>query len=592
MAGWLFTGSGSPYVVATPWTEQEVQTFSFCQSADVLFVACETSAPQKVCRYGNTDWRVEPFVISAAVATPTGLRAAKCTSEEREYSYVVTAVDQFTLEESPPSIAATVKAARTISVDHPVTLTWNPVAGDIVYGIYKCWNESGKYGFVGRATSCKWVDRGVSPDFSEGFPASRSPFSGAGNYPSTVQFYQQRLCFGGTQRRPQTIWASCSGNYTNFNVSDPLRDDDSVVATIAAEKVNGISWMVPARQLLVGTSGSEWSLGGINGQPLSPSSLQFQRQSVNGAAPIHPIVVGENILFLQNGGSVIREMQYSLQKDGYSSTDLSILSEHIFQESPVVSWAYQQRPYSVIWCVRADGSLVACTYERDHDVVGWHVHKTDGVFETVCTISGEAGDELWCVVKRTVNGIEHKYVERLASFAVSARATEQFFVDSGVSYSGAPVTTLRGLEHLENKSVQILADGFVQPEQVVKQGQITLAQAASTVHVGLGYVSELIPLEPEIVLQDGTARGRTRKISRVCLQLHSTNGISVEVGSQAEQQLILDDILSETASMFSGDTVIEVNSGFATAVQMCVRQELPLPFTLLSYSMQLEIGER
>ncbi|WP_027361842.1 hypothetical protein [Halodesulfovibrio aestuarii] len=585
--------TGRPIEIGTPWTSDIVDSLSVCQSADVLFVASASCPPYKVCRTGHALWHLERVVLGSRMKPPTDLEVTKKGTASREYSYVVTAIDPFTREESEPSVAITLQGPETISVESSITLTWESEHNDAIYAVYKCWNESGKFGFVGQAKSRKWVDRGASPDFSEGFPIYRTMFQRADEYPSSVQFYQQRLCFAATNNQPQTIWMSQSGSYNNFNISDPLRDDDSVAATIAAERVNKIEWMVPGRQLIVGTAGSEWSLSGGENKAVTPSSIKFERQSVIGAAPLAPLVVGENILFLQQGGKVIRELQYSLQKDGYMGTELSILSEHLLKDNPVVSWAYQQEPYSVVWCVLSDGSLAAFTYEREHDVIGWHKHSSEGYFESVCCIHGDRGDELWCVVTRVVNGKNCRYVERLAPYGVNG-IEEQFFVDSGVSYHGEKAETFSGLEHLEGKSIQALADGFVIPPQVVSEGSITLSHAASVVHIGLPYTSELIPMEQEVILQSGSSRGRTRRVSRVSLHVHETAGLQVGVGSTAPQPVALreDAGLDLAPALFSGETVVEVNGGYEIQSNVVFRQSEPLPATLLSYSMQVEMGER
>lgn len=585
--------TGKPVEILTPWGSDVLDSLSVCQSADVLFVASGSCEPYKVARTGHDTWHIEVITFGSRMKPPTTLDVRVTGAQTREYTYVVTAIDPFTREESKPSVAITVQGPETISVEETVTLTWQSEHNDAVYAVYKCWNESGKLGFVGQASSKKWVDRGATPDFSEGVPIYRPIFNHKDEFPSCVQFYQQRLCFAATKKQPQTIWMSRSGSYTNFNISDPLRDDDRITATIAAERVNKIEWMIPGRNLVVGTAGSEWRLSGGENKAVTPSSIQFERQSVVGAAALHPLVIGENILFLQQGGKVIRELQYSLQKDGYMGTELSILSEHLLKNNPVVSWAYQQEPYSIVWCVLADGSLIAVTYEREHDVIGWHKHSSDGHFESVTCIHGDDGDELWCVVKREINGEEQRYVERLSSYGVNS-IEEQFFVDSGISYRGESSDTFSGLGHLEGKTVQIVADGFVLPPQVVFEGKITLPHVASVVHVGLQYISELIPTEQDVPLATGSSKGKTRRINRMCLHVHDTGGLKVGVGNTAPLQIVLGDDagLDVPPSLYSGEKIIEINGGHEMQSNIVFRQEEPLPVTLLSYSMQVEIGDR
>ena len=591
--GLVVNFTGRPFEILTPWSSDVLNTLSVCQSADVLFVASSSCPPYKVVRTGHDTWQIEKIVLSSRMKPPKALTTNVTGTASREYSYVVTAIDPFTREESEPSVRVTVQGPETISAGASITLTWDSEHDDAVFAVYKCWNESGNLGFVGQASSQKWVDRGTTPDFSEGIPVYRSMFSDEDEYPSCVQFYQQRLCFAASNKQPQTIWMSRSGSYSNFNISDPLRDDDSIAATIAADRVNKIEWMMPGRHLVVGTAGSEWRMSGGDNKAITPRSIKFERQSVIGAAALPPLVIGENILFLQQGGKVIRELQYSLQKDGYMGTELSILSEHLLKNNPVVSWAYQQEPYSIIWCVLADGSLAAVTYEREHDVIGWHKHLSDGHFESVTCIHGDAGDELWCVVKREINGEEKRYVERLSSYAVNSME-EQFFVDSGISYRGESSYTFSGLDHLEGKIVQVLADGYVVPSQVVSEGKITLPHAASVVHAGLPYISELIPTEQDVPLANGSSKGKMRRINRMCLHVHETAGLQVGVGNTVPRQVALRDDagLDVPSSLYSGEKVIEINGGYEMQSNIVFRQEAPLPVTLLSYSMQVEIGDR
>ncbi|MCT4536300.1 hypothetical protein [Halodesulfovibrio sp.] len=591
--GLIVNYTGHAVEKRTPWSSDMLASLSFCQSADVLFVACEYCAPIKISRKSHMEWYLQDVMFGSRMQPPMSLIAKAKGESVREYSYVVTAIDPFTREESEPCVAVTVQGPETISVDSSITLTWNSENKNAIFAIYKCWNESDKYGFVGHASSRRWVDRGSTPDFSEGFPIHRYVFNSAVKYPSVVQFYQQRLCFAASKNQPQTVWMSRSGSYNNFNISDPLRDDDSIEATIAAERVNKIEWMIPGRKLIVGTAGSEWSLGGSDNKVITPSSIKFERQSVIGAAPVAPLVVGENILFLQHGGKVIRELQYSLQKDGYMGTELSILSEHLLKDNPVVSWAYQQEPYSIVWCVLEDGSLVGVTYERGHDVIGWHRHESDGLFESVCCVQGSDGDELWCVVKRQIGGQTKRYVERLAPYAVSD-INNQVFMDSALSYHGEAKDTFTGLEHLEGKTVQILADGFVHPPQVVTGGKIILNSPAAVVHAGLQYTSELVPVEPEVVTPTGDSRGKMRRVSRMCVNVFESAEVKVGTAGSAPQRVALrDDVgLNNPPALFSGEKVVEINGGYEMQSNVQFTMEEPLSATLLSYSMDLEVGDR
>ncbi len=594
--GLVTDGDGVPVAIETPWQEADLAGLKFCQSADVLYMASPGHAPRKVCRYAHADWRLEDIEFGAGVVRPENLAAAPVgTIGERTYSYVVTAVNRDTLEESLPTSPVEVVAASTLNVEDRVELNWDELEGDYEYRIYKCWNDSESYGGVGTAVVGTWTDRGVTPDFDDGPPEIRNPFTNEASYPSVVQFFQQRLCFAASQVKPQTVWTSQSGNYQNLNVSNPLRADDAITATIAADRVNAIRWMLPAKALLIGTEGGEWLMAGADGEALTPMSVSFQRQTVRGVADIMPIVIGSTVLFVQRCGRVVREFRYNLEVDGYDAGDLTVLAEHLTRGSRIREWAYQQSPHSIVWCVLEDGSMAAFTYEREHKVVGWHRHETEGAFESVCCIPGVEGDEVWCIVRRMVQGETVRYVERLAPFFDGDDPCIAYFVDCGLSYSGEPRSEFSGLDHLEGCTVSILADGWVHPSRVVEGGGVTLERAAGQVHVGLPYVSELSPMQPELQAQDGTAQGRTKRIGRAWIRMHNSLGLKVGASAERLRELVFrvgSDPLGQAVPLFSGDKVVEFDAGYAPEAGMLIRQDVPLPMTILAIIIQLEVGER
>src|SRR5690606_24228664 len=96
------------------------------------------------------------------------------------------------------------------------SLSWSAASGADYYNVYKDNNGSGIYGFIGRADSLSFVDNNITPVKTNTPPTGNNPFVGAGNYPGAVGYYQQRLCFAGSDRSPQTVWMSKTGNFNNF----------------------------------------------------------------------------------------------------------------------------------------------------------------------------------------------------------------------------------------------------------------------------------------------------------------------------------------------------------------------------------------
>lgn len=202
------------------------------------------------------------------------------------------------------------------------------------------------------------------------------------------------------------------------------------------------------------------------------------------------------------------------------------------------------------------------------------------------SLTGGAGqDELWAVVERSIDGGTRRTVEYLGYEFAPADENDKgdaFFVDSGLTYSGAPATTIAGLDHLEGESVQILADGAAHPDRVVSAGAITLQRAASLVHVGLGYESALESLDLESGSAIGTAQTKKKRINKVAVRLLETLGC--EVGRDGRMDTVQfragGDPMDASPPLFSGDKFVEFPTGWDNAATVRVSQRQPLPCTV------------
>ncbi len=413
-AGWGYLG-------------KELNGLQMAQSADVIFVAHPNHRPAKIMRYGDSDWRFEEISWLPDINAPTGVGAVADGNvenarkyEKQWYHYVVTAIDADTGEESLASAEASVYT-------HPVSdiwfnrISWSASANKNgvpakEYRVYK--KENGVFGYIGTAENgaTTYEDYNYSADTEDTPPRCEDPFVGEGNYPSVVFLHQQRTGWASTNNHPITIWLSQAGNYENMAASLPPEDDDSIEVTLAAEQANRILWCQSDRNVLaVGTEGGEWILRGTEDAALTPSDLSFQPQTQHGSQPNSKpaIRAGGNLVYLQRGGRVVREFQYSFTSDKYESGDVGILARHILQRHSIVHWAWQAEPYGIIWCVLDDGTLAGITYMKEHDVMGWHRHITNGKVVDITAIPGEDGNtQIWFLVERS----GRHYVERLRPF--------------------------------------------------------------------------------------------------------------------------------------------------------------------------------
>jgi hypothetical protein len=254
-------------------------------------------------------------------------------------------------------------------------------------------------------------------------------------YPSCVTYHQQRMVFANTPSQPQTVWMSRTSAFLDFATSNPTVDDDAITFTIASRQVNAIRHMIAIDKLVLLTSGGEWIVSGGDQDVLTPASVTAKIQGYRGSSQVPPIVIGNTALYLQDKGQTVRDLGYEFASDSYTGNDLTILAAHLLQGKQIQEWTYQQVPVSCVWAVRSDGALLGMTYMREQQVIGWHRHDTDGVVESVCSISEGNEDAVYVSVRRTINGTSKRYIERMQSRIITD-IKDAFFVDAGLTYDG------------------------------------------------------------------------------------------------------------------------------------------------------------
>jgi hypothetical protein len=441
------------------------------------------------------------------------------------------------------------------------------------------------------ATVNKWLGSniGATTQWSE------AAFSGVRGYPRAVAIHEQRLCFGGTASQPNTIWCSKVDDFENFQLG--ASDDDALSLSVASSEGNRIAWMFSQKRLMLGTSGDEWTLGGANSdEPFTATNVQAQKQSSFGSKTMRAILLNDVLLFVQRRGRKVRELTYNFERDGWVAPDLTVLAEHI-TAGEIVEMAFQQQPDAILWAITGDGEVVGMSYERDQNVVAWHRHTTDGQFESVATVYGLSGadDEVWFAVKRTINGQTKRYIERFkpdarANFEAEAKG-DWWYLDCAKRYSGTATTNITGLGHLEGKSVGVLADGAAQPDKTVSTGGITLERPFAKVLAGLPFTSTVLPMKFDFDLDDGSTRGRKKRINRVSVSLYKSLG--GEFSTDGQEWLWIyprdfDDPMDASPPPFSGDAEVVVAGNYSADSDLYLRQILPYPLTVRALVVKLD----
>ena len=342
------------YEIATPYTDSQIFDLQFTQSADIMYLVHPSHEPEKLSRTGHTAWTLADVDFQVGPFLDTNTTTTTLTTS-----------------------ATTVGSGRTL------TASASLFASTDVGRLVKLGDGWGKITAYTSVTVVTWTITKAATG-SGSITWSLGAWSDTTSFPQTVSFYEQRLVFAGSTDYPQTIWASQSGDYENFDVDDASASD-AFIYTIAANRVNLIRWLSPARDLVVGTAGGEFRVGRPTGEPLKPDNVTITQQTTYGGHTTQAIQIGNAVMFVQRQKRKVREFAYRFEDDAYVAPDMTLLAEHI-TEGGIEDVDFAQEPDAIYWAVRNDGTLLGMTYQREEDVIAWHRHILGGR-DTNCTIT-------------------------------------------------------------------------------------------------------------------------------------------------------------------------------------------------------------
>ena len=460
------------YEISSPYGTSDISSLKFAQSADVLTITHPDYAVRNLSRSSDTSWSLNSMTEASSVSAPTsGALVAPTTGSENVYYRVVT-VNKTTGEFSEPfdiEYDPTTTQVAVPSASNPLPVSWKCVGSAVdtfndavifntnfEFNLYKYDSELGLYGLVAvvsnvatRATSgggplnaVEYFDEGYEVDSSKTAPIVETKISSSDNYPSCVAYIQQRRIFGNTNNNPEGVFGSRTGSYTNFGFkSSPIQSNDPIEFTMAGQKVNAVRHILNLRQPVVMTQAGEHVLEGDEAGALTPSQINPRQHSYYGCNDIRPLIIGASAIFVQARGSIVRDLGYDINIDGYQGNDLTIFSSHLFTNRTIADWDYAQEPNSNVWAARSDGTLLGLTYVREQQVLGWHRHDfQDGVVENVCSVPESTEDAVYLVIKRTINGSTRRFIERFRPRDFD-NIKDGVFMDASFTYDGRNTNT-------------------------------------------------------------------------------------------------------------------------------------------------------
>lgn len=525
------------YELDTPFTEEQLPSLNYEQSADVFILTHMGRPITRVRRYDHNRWLLDDAPIGPQITPPTGVVATANSPQSGSSDYiatvkyyVVTAVNAAGQESQP---SAGVNAVNDLSLrgDYNV-ITWAAHPEAVEYRIYE--ERSGVFGYLGTAKAgfMSFNDDNIQANFADGPPRSFNPFAG-GNNPATITFHESRMWLARSLTMPNALWGSQTDDVFNFDKSSPIRATDSIALRLRARRMNTIRHLVPMKDLAVFTSDMIFSIRGTGDGYLSPTTIKSVPEGHRGVGRAKPELIADVAFYTSVSENSIHTLGYTFEKDGYRGNDITVFASHFFVNHQVMQMCWTDAPASVLWVRRADGKLAALTWMQEQEVWGWTLCETDGVVESVCSVPEGRRDVLYAVVRRTINGEQKRYIEYMSEAHWIRQGWDDLagavVMDCAIAFEREePFVSVSGVDWLEGREVICLADGFVIRGRSIINGRLTpdLPDPATRLVVGLPYETRIRTLPAAGPVQGlGSLKGRRQSIANVALEVQNTGGM-------------------------------------------------------------------
>lgn len=637
---------GAPYEVTTTYTEAECATLDIAQSYDTLYIACPTKRPQKLVRTGDTSWTLSdiefdewPYLTqnktnttlalsgtSGSVTVTASAATFASTDVGRTIRYVSGPDDsKAELYSAPgasqvlfpipffPQTSSTVEVFRIANTGAKTELTYN--AGSLGANDFKITSgqveiaaalSSGQQLLVQEKYTCSgiWGTLKITAytdsthvtativDLVSGSNASTrwrlGAWSDTTGWPSLVEFFGQRLWWAKTRSNPNGIAYSTIQDFENYS---PDTDDMTGQRTASTGGFEILADLVSINSMV---AGPDLLLGGDGGLVSTGEEVSFTKEDTINVASIHGVKSNKEMIFVELNRKSLYSIDYNFDSSSYRGKNITALTDHLFESYPAAQIVVQKAPFPILWVLRTDGKLCSATLG---DIPKWTQHTIGGTsveVESIAVIPYNNTEELWMVVKRTINGSTKRYVEVLSQPFFNDSKESCIFADSALTYSGVATSTFTGLNHLEGQTVAVMINGSAHDNKVVTSGSISLDYPATTATVGLSYAKNMTTVPLETGKQNGTAIGSPARISHVILDLYETDGLKVGFDNTDLQEILFRPAGLTGGTMyplFTGLKTELLRSDMENTYKVYLEQPYSLPGTIRSIAYKVNVSD-
>lgn len=457
--------------IVTPYSVEDVPNIHFSQNADVMYLYHSSYPTQKLTRVSAMLFTIAdaPFIRGP---------------------FLDTNITGTTITPSSATGATNLVASAAIFQSGHVGSLWrikNAVVKittftDSTHVAASVQSEpNGTAGNIGTTSA--------TTDWSEG------AFSDVRGYPSTGTFHQQRQYVAATTFQPQKIWGTYIGAFDNFK-TDANDPSAAVSFELVSEQVNSIQWLNSDSNFLVaGTSAGTFTISsGTQGIAITATNINSAKDSSYGANKRQPRRLSSFLYYIHKTTFKLFELVFSFLINREISGDMTELADHILRDgNGAYSMDYQQTPNDRIWVLRNDGQIALLNRNNEQQIKGWtrRISAFDsmsmGIFESIAIIQQDnTDDQIWVIVKRTINGSTVRYVEYFTSEYFTYE-WEPVLLDSSLTLDNPLFISGINALILLNGSFDIWPTANQAPTgwTLASTGAASVARESSIVHGGL-----------------------------------------------------------------------------------------------------------
>lgn len=339
-------------------------------------------------------------------------------------------------------------------------------------------------------------------------------------FPAAVGFHENRLWFGGTLSQPDTVWASKSGLYYNFDIGD-AEDNDSIELVMSIGEVSTIRHFVSNRDIHIFTAGSEFYIPTFQNQPITPTNARVKRQTSFGSSFVRPQPFYGATIFTQFNGNTVRQFVYSDSEAAYKADPISLLSSHLIND-PVqccITGGEIGSSDSSVFFQNADGRMSVYNLNKVEGIAGWTNFETPGTFHSVASL----GDRMYAIGIYPVNAFG-------ANEFVLCELLEDYNLDCSNIYTGSGGVFNVSNFFEDGVEVDVVSATDYLGKFTVVGNSIDVSSVDADLteaEVGLAFDVELKTNPIDLNTSIGPETGRPRTISSVILDLNETLSVSV-----------------------------------------------------------------